>query len=171
MCKTDQMKHLLTAIACCLAVAGSAQLPYNPDSNGDNIIAMDDLLDFLPLFGVEFYPGSYSNDSIVVYDMQPEIDAFCGNWQDGDGLLTITIPAVDMVVFLPTTLPESCGDLNENSTSRILIEVEDSFAYDDVTLLWLTQEHHPFNYFSPPLPDGFHFKLINDGNGNWIGPH
>ena len=29
------MKHLLTAIACCLAVAGSAQTPYNPDSDGD----------------------------------------------------------------------------------------------------------------------------------------
>ena len=25
VCKTDQMKHLITAIACCLAVAGSAQ--------------------------------------------------------------------------------------------------------------------------------------------------
>ncbi len=36
------MKHLLTAIACCLAVAGSAQIHsaadgYNPDVNGDEI--------------------------------------------------------------------------------------------------------------------------------------
>ena len=28
------MKHLLTAIACCLAVAGSAQTSYNPDIEG-----------------------------------------------------------------------------------------------------------------------------------------
>ena len=55
------MKHLLTAIACCLAVAGGAQTPYNPDSNGDNVIAMDDFLDFLPLFGGEFFV----QDSIV----------------------------------------------------------------------------------------------------------
>jgi len=52
------MKHLLTAIACCLAVGGSAQFPYNPDSDGDNMIGMDDFLDFLPLFGAEFYPDS-----------------------------------------------------------------------------------------------------------------
>jgi len=56
------MKHLLTAIACCLAVAGSAQTPYNPDSNGDNFIGSHDLLDFLPLYDSPFF----ATDSIVV---------------------------------------------------------------------------------------------------------
>ena len=50
------MKHLLIAIACCLAVAGSAQTPYNPDSNGDNLIGVDDLTEFLPLWGQAFFP-------------------------------------------------------------------------------------------------------------------
>lgn len=56
------MKHLLTAIACCFAVAGSAQFPYNPDSNGDNFIGSHDLLDFLPLYDSPFF----ATDSIVV---------------------------------------------------------------------------------------------------------
>ena len=48
------MKHLLTAIACCLAVAGSAQsdaYPYNPDSDGDGLIGVEDLLSMLSDFG------------------------------------------------------------------------------------------------------------------------
>jgi len=64
------MKHLLTAIACCLAVAGSAQFPYNPDSDGDNQIGMDDFLDFLPFFGSEFVV-----DTALIQNCEPEI---CG---------------------------------------------------------------------------------------------
>jgi len=58
MCKTDQMKHLLTAIACCLAVAGSAQTPYNPDSDGNNLMGAEDLMSLLSLYGGEFYPNN-----------------------------------------------------------------------------------------------------------------
>jgi hypothetical protein len=50
------MKHLLTAIACFFALSMSAQFPYNPDSNSDNLVGIDDLLDLLPLYGDEFYP-------------------------------------------------------------------------------------------------------------------
>lgn len=49
------MKHLLTAIACCLAVAGSAQsdaYPFNPDSDGDGLIGVEDLLALLSDFGM-----------------------------------------------------------------------------------------------------------------------
>ena len=49
------MKHLLTAIACCLAVAGSAQAPYNPDSDGDNSITVEDLMSTLSFFGGPFF--------------------------------------------------------------------------------------------------------------------
>jgi len=49
------MKHLITAIACCLAVAGSAQTewPWNPDFNDDNIIGSSDLLAMLSAYGYE----------------------------------------------------------------------------------------------------------------------
>ena len=50
------MKHLLTAIACCLAVAGSAQsdaYPFNPDADADGIIGIADLLALLADFGSE----------------------------------------------------------------------------------------------------------------------
>ena len=44
------MKHLLTAIACCLAVAGSAQTSYNPDIDGDGCITVTDVLGVLSQF-------------------------------------------------------------------------------------------------------------------------
>ena len=64
------MKHLLTAIACCLAVAGSAQFPYNPDADQDNIIGSVDLLSLLPLYGSEFNvpaPEVYQGSSLNTY--------------------------------------------------------------------------------------------------------
>lgn len=64
------MKHLLTAIACCLAVAGSAQFPYNPDADQDNLIGTVDLLTLLPLYGSEFNiptPEVYQGSSLDTY--------------------------------------------------------------------------------------------------------
>ena len=50
------MKHLLTAIACFLALSMSAQTPYNPDFDNDSLITFNDMLSFLPLYGSEFFP-------------------------------------------------------------------------------------------------------------------
>ena len=54
------MKHLLMLMALVVTVTAGAQgttiyeYPWNPDSNNDNLIGVDDLLDFLPVFGDEF---------------------------------------------------------------------------------------------------------------------
>jgi len=60
ICKTDQMKHLLTVIACCLAVAGSAQT-WNPDADFDNVIGVNDLMELLSVFGTE-WTATYPQD-------------------------------------------------------------------------------------------------------------
>lgn len=49
----NQMKHLLTAIACCLAVVGRAQI-WNPDAAFDNAITVKDLMALLSVFGNEW---------------------------------------------------------------------------------------------------------------------
>ena len=49
------MKHLMTLMALVVAVTAGAQgtsiheYPWNPDSNNDNLIGVDDLLDFLSI--------------------------------------------------------------------------------------------------------------------------
>ena len=60
------MKHLLTAIACCLAVAGSAQTPvaYNPDADGDGLIGSEDLLVFLTEYGTSFTSLFYTDEAV-----------------------------------------------------------------------------------------------------------
>ena len=84
------MKHLLTAIACCLAVAGRAQTPYNPDSNGDGFVGSADLVSLLSLYG-ELAPvdsltvvtadalellgyQNYFGDSVPVYQVAADAD-------------------------------------------------------------------------------------------------
>ena len=47
----NMMKYLLNAIACCLAIAGSAQNTYNHDSDGDGCITVIDVLSILSVFG------------------------------------------------------------------------------------------------------------------------
>ena len=72
ICKTDQMKHLLTAIACCLAVAGSAQT-WNPDADFDNIIGVNDLMALLSVFGTEWtaeYPQDPEFELAAYYEGQ-----------------------------------------------------------------------------------------------------
>jgi len=66
MCKTDQMKHLLTAIACFFALSISAQTPvtYNPDSDGDNFIGVADLTSLLSEFGTTFSPFFYNSEIV-----------------------------------------------------------------------------------------------------------
>jgi hypothetical protein len=62
------MKHLMTLMALVVAVTAGAQtglveFPYNPDSNGDDMIGTADLLDLLSLFGNEFSKEDlYLND-------------------------------------------------------------------------------------------------------------
>ena len=64
------MKHLLTAIACCLAVAGSAQT-WNPDADFNNNIGVEDLMALLSVFGTEWtaeYPASPEYDLAAYYE-------------------------------------------------------------------------------------------------------
>ena len=63
------MKHIFTISLCFLALSLSAQtdgweypFPYNPDGNADGYIALDDLMDFLALYGQE-YPDSFYSDT------------------------------------------------------------------------------------------------------------
>lgn len=51
------MKHLMTLLALVVAVTAGAQTewPWNPDSDSDNIIGIEDLLSVLSVFGSEFY--------------------------------------------------------------------------------------------------------------------
>jgi len=64
------MKHLMTLLALVVAVTAGAQVEtpmfsYNPDSDSDGIIGIEDLLSVLSLFGGEF----------TVYDLTIEEDS------------------------------------------------------------------------------------------------
>ena len=95
------MKHLLTAFACCLAVAGSAQsdaYPFNPDSDGDGIIGVEDLLALLSDFGMEAVVETCFKGNICVYNAnggnennsEPNCGTIIGKtWNWGGGGLNI----------------------------------------------------------------------------------
>ena len=47
------MKQLMTLAALFVSSLAMAQMPYNPDSNGDNMVGSTDLLDFLTFYDNE----------------------------------------------------------------------------------------------------------------------
>jgi len=164
------MKHLLTAIACFLALSMSAQTPYNPDFDNDSLITFNDMLSFLPLYGSEFFPeSSISTDSILIYDMQPEIDAHWESWVCcGGGYPTITIPATADKVVMVSTNQDNCTQ--NNYCDRVTLLIEDSYLYDEVTVIWVTTNHYPYNLWPDQYNwQGVHFTMINTESG-WLKP-
>jgi hypothetical protein len=88
------MKHILTITLCFLALSLSAQTeypyPYNPDGNNDGLISLNDLMDLLALYGLEYNAGVLATDSISAIYYTGEMDywdcasscvALRGNWK------------------------------------------------------------------------------------------
>ncbi len=56
------MKHLLTLTALLISSLAMAQMPYNPDSNGDDLIGSEDLLTFLGVYNTLLVDSSLTCD-------------------------------------------------------------------------------------------------------------
>ena len=56
------MKHLLTLTALLVSSLAMAQMPYNPDSNGDDLIGSEDLLTFLGVYNTLLIDSSLTCD-------------------------------------------------------------------------------------------------------------
>jgi uncharacterized protein (TIGR02145 family) len=91
---TTIMKHIFTISLCFLALSLSAQTeypyPYNPDGNNDGLISLNDLMDLLALYGLEYNAGVLATDSISAIYYTGEMDYWdcassCvglrGNWK------------------------------------------------------------------------------------------
>ena len=88
------MKHLLIAIVCCLAVAGSAQTPYNPDENADGLIGSADLVSLLSFYGALFDSDSLSVVSVAELTQQQTL------LSNGDSTTVFLVPNdVDVVLY------------------------------------------------------------------------
>ena len=126
------MKHLLTAIACCLAVAGSAQfipqpMGYNPDSNSDGFVGAEDLMGLLSLYGTPYDDGDsvdvvtldytgFESDTLQIPEHADIVYLLSGEYNgDGDQVSRVAwLPLGEswktIVVFGYTTFsyPERC---------------------------------------------------------------
>jgi len=116
----------MTLIALVVAVTAGAQgttiheYPWNPDSNNDNIIGVDDLLDFLPVFGDEFglppepcdYDGTPLEELLIgVTDGSVILDSIFIEYELEDDVSYFVIgcpePITDTVIFNNTAMVES----------------------------------------------------------------
>ena len=170
------MKHLLTAIACCLAVAGSAQfipqqMGYNPDVNGDELIGVEDLMGTLSLYGSEFDNG----DSLMVsswtfpedYPIPPTAE------QDASGIpVDVDIPENIDVLYVHQTvdrmvnfhLPEGDGF----KVFQMFLSCENFYQWD--VRIMLTESSLSMAWGAPFVVKEARpksFILIRGHNGVW----
>ena len=104
MCGMNRI--VLAVFACLFAMSLSAQtvdLPYNPDSNADQIIGAPDLLDFLPTFGEPFVVGELMVDGMTLEQYLSELSdgvTMVGVELLSDTVLTFTF-SNDSVIAIP----------------------------------------------------------------------
>ena len=116
------MKHLLTAIACCLAVAGNAQTPYNPDGNADGMIGSADLVSLLSFYGALFESDSLN---VVSVDELTELEPFY--WSEIDSVPVFLVPYdVDVVLNDPDSCYYYLLQLQSNAPRSVLVQSESS---------------------------------------------
>ena len=104
--KLDVMKHLMTLVALFGSFALMAQLPYNPDANGDGLIGVADLQGLLATYGSEFENVIVAEDGesallqvgmMNYFECENACDILPGFWE---------IPkASDLVPIMPVTSP------------------------------------------------------------------
>ncbi|MBV42038.1 MAG: hypothetical protein CL834_03295 [Crocinitomicaceae bacterium] len=104
----------------------SAQFPYNPDSDGNNLMGAEDLMSLLSLYGGEFYPQP----------TEPQIQVIALN----DSLVVADILESTNVVFFTGACSEvSCGQYAElnmpNATSYKELTILSDYGLPTVTRL------------------------------------
>ena len=93
------MRYLLTSLLCVLTLSLTAQVdipfPYNPDTDSDGYIGINDLMELLSIYGEEFNSDqlfSTSDQALVVLGLmnRPECEFQCsqlnGDWKIADVL-------------------------------------------------------------------------------------
>jgi hypothetical protein len=88
------MRYLITVVIAALSLNAFSQTeypyPYNPDGNNDGLISLNDLMDLLALYGLEYNAGVLATDSISAIYYTGEMDywdctsscvALRGNWK------------------------------------------------------------------------------------------
>ena len=124
------MKHLMTLAALFVSSLAMAQMPYNPDSNGDNVVGSGDLLTFLTFYGNELIQSNLTCD----YE-GTEFESWVGGLFDGT--LTLDSVYVEYLLFdtVSTFLP-GCPDpvdietVLERSYTLSFTTFYDETAYD-----------------------------------------
>ena len=126
------MKHLLTAIACSLAVAGSAQTPYNPDGNADGMIGSADLVTLL-----SFYGALFESDSLSVVSVGELTELEPVYWSEIDSVPVFLVPYdVDVVLNDPDSCYFYLLQLQSNAPRSVLVEFEGTaHAWGDSLIL------------------------------------
>ena len=113
-------KFIASVSFCACTILVTAQTPYNPDSDGNNLINFNDLLSFLPLFGMEFFP----DDSLAYYTCDIEEYGETCFVPDSVSLVFVNCNAQQGKVMLP--------DGTEPKTILVVGDQQDgpSFSYD-----------------------------------------
>ena len=137
------MRYLITVVIAALSLNAFGQTeypyPYNPDGNNDGLISLNDLMDLLALYGLEYNAGVLATDSISAIYYTGEMDywdcasscvGLSGNWKDLDHYLVGSykddlLESPNAYVWL-----DHVNRIKENSVGAVLRKEDWAEAYD-----------------------------------------
>ena len=91
------MKHLLTLTALLISSLAMGQLPYNPDSNGDDLIGAEDLQSFLAVYNTMLT----SNQAVVGYVTDLDSAGTFVSWNSATITYYSVPDSIDFLCFPP----------------------------------------------------------------------
>ena len=154
------MKHLLTLTALLVSSLAMAQMPYNPDSNGDDLIGSEDLLTFLGVYNTTLMQPDLQCDYEGTELEQLFVGAITGGIQI-DSVYVEYLLLDTMEYFTP-----GCPDLVVDPLvlERSYILYPEYFVVDDR----LQMQTEYFNYerkvtwHYEPMNNGFSLQIIDE---------
>ena len=160
-----QMKHLMTLMALVVAVTAGAQgttiheYPWNPDSNNDNQIGVDDLMGLLSTYGTEFGNPPEPCD----YDGTP-LEELLAGITNGDIILDsifIEYELEDVSTYYPVGCPDSVTDTLIFAESALLTNFSDEGSY--WRIYGCAADYcHQLYFYTTPSEGLYRFSFSND---------
>lgn len=142
------MKHLFVTLACFALANTQAQTPYNPDSDGDNLIGVYDLVDFLPLYGNPFFPdGSQPIIEIIGPDALINVDTIAITSSAAQIELNFFVDSLTDVVLIEVDPLRLAMDAQFSSSGvylDIFIQLPQLNTFKNVAIAY-TGEFEPYN--------------------------
>ncbi len=126
------MNRTLLALMLAVCSVASAQVQFNPDSDGDHLIGIADLLEVLTVFGTSFVPAEYCSGEAILWN--PDFGSCCSVLPIGK--LIVFTSEHEGELYHSVEIPSSFGDGTPVCDGYEMNILRDGYGNEPLHLTW-----------------------------------